>query len=289
MYTRILVPLDGSRYSEEILPYASGLAAVSNAELVLLRVVDRFPPDADPAEYVKRLATAYGARALCLPGFDDVADAILDEAYREPQTLVAMTSRGRSGLLELALGSVAQRVLRGAKSAVLVYHPSGSRDTQRWPRRLQRVILPLASDDPDHGMADEAAQFAHWIGAELEVVSVIEPLSEAVRAQVPESDFAILESGFVHTTAEKLAKAHDVRINWDTLHGDPVEAIVGCVAGQRASILAMHTRRKNALEAAFLGSVTTGCLHRAGVPILMRSPLSRVELLHLSARRRGEA
>ncbi|MGB7422765.1 MAG: hypothetical protein WA917_12975 [Comamonas sp.] len=75
---------------------------------------------------------------------------------------------------------------------------------------------------------------------------------------MPESDFAILESGFVHAAAEKLTKARGVRSNRDTLHGDPAEVIVGCGAGQRESILAMHARRKSVPETAFPGSVTAG-------------------------------
>ena len=40
----------------------------------------------------------------------------------------------------------------------------------------------------------------------------------------------------------------------------------------RDTILAMLTRRQAPLETAFLGSVTAGCLRKAGVPILMRLP-----------------
>lgn len=60
-------------------------------------------------------------------------------------------------------------------------------------------------------------------------------------------------SGFVRATAEQLAKACDVRSHWDTLRGDPVEAIVACVTVQRKSVLAMHKRRKSAFETAFRG------------------------------------
>lgn len=272
MYKRILVPLDGSRYAEEIIPYAKGLAATHGAELVLLRVADDSPGKDSATDYVDQLATAHAARGLCLLEAEEVADAILDEAHREPQTLLAMTSRGRSGLLELALGSVSQRVLRGAHNAVLVYHPTGVTESRHSLPSPQRVVLALAAGDSSGGMADETARFARWIGAELEVVSVLKPLSATDRAQVPETDFAVMESKFVRSAAEKLAAKHGVRVNWDTLYGDPATAIVEHVAGKRETVLAMSTRRKSALEAAFLGSVTAGCLRRAGVPILMRAP-----------------
>ena len=40
MYTRIIVPLDGSRLAESALPEAEKLVAMSGGELVLIRVVD---------------------------------------------------------------------------------------------------------------------------------------------------------------------------------------------------------------------------------------------------------
>jgi nucleotide-binding universal stress UspA family protein len=40
MYERILVPLDGSKQSEEILPLVRMLAEINKAEIVLLRVAE---------------------------------------------------------------------------------------------------------------------------------------------------------------------------------------------------------------------------------------------------------
>ena len=53
---------------------------------------------------------------------------------------------------------------------------------------------------------------------------------------------------------------------------EPAKAIASYVAGRGDTILAMVTRRQSAMETAFLGSVTAGCLRQAGVPGLMRAP-----------------
>lgn len=272
MYKRILVPFDGSPLSREILPYVIGLAGVHDTDVVLLRVLDD-TSDQDEAVYdVNRLARTYSVHAQCVPPASDLAHRILEEVWRKPDTLVAMTSRGHSGLSEIVMGSVAQDVLRGAIGPVLLYHPTGKQASERTSARPQRVVLPLGGSEARGGIADDAARFAHWIGAELEVVSVIQPLSPALLDQIPESDFAVIESAFVRTTAEKLAKLHDVRVNWDALHGNPVDAIVERVQSRPDTMLAMATRRSSALQTALLGSVTAGCLRRAGVPILMRAP-----------------
>ena len=45
MFARILVPLDGSKSAEQVLPYVELLARSCNASVVLLRVVEHLPPE----------------------------------------------------------------------------------------------------------------------------------------------------------------------------------------------------------------------------------------------------
>lgn len=273
MYDRILVPLDGSRFAEEVIPYAAALAGVRGAKLALLRVVIDAASEGEDRRYVERLAAAHGAQALCVPARAGVAEVVLAEAGNTPATLVAITSRGRSGVLEALLGSVAQQLVRGAPGPVLVYHPTGSDRTPTAPVKLRRVVLPLDGSEFSEAMGADAARFAHWLGVELEVVRVIDSEAGAIPGLPPGSGEQVaLESGYVRSKATQYGREHGVRVNWDVLHGKPADAIASYVGGQRDTILAMLTRRQAPLEAAFLGSVTAGCLRKAGVPILMRLP-----------------
>jgi hypothetical protein len=61
MYTKILVPLDGSSFSEQILPYARVFAEAYGIPLKLLRVNDPdirppFWPQLPGREYLKQVA-----------------------------------------------------------------------------------------------------------------------------------------------------------------------------------------------------------------------------------------
>ncbi|HEX2519802.1 MAG TPA: universal stress protein [Castellaniella sp.] len=272
MYKRILVPLDGSRFSEEIIPYAAGLAAVHDTELTLLRVVDNASRTDEAAAYVEQLASAWNARSLCVLAPGDIAQAVLKESDHTPGTLLAMTSRGHSGLAEVLLGSVAQRIMRNAGGPVLMYHPDGKHDRGQLPVQINRVMLALDGGTLSETMSDDAARFAHWIGADLEVVSVIGSPSAAEVGNASTGEMTSLESSYVRSRATQLGKQHGVEVNWDVLHGDPAEAISEHVGSRHDIILAMTTRRQDALEAAILGSVAAGCLRTAGVPVLMRLP-----------------
>ncbi len=141
MYKKILVPLDGSKRAERILPHVEKLAFDNDATVVFLKVVK--PPSAGGYEdlqgtkfeeqlevrmqeyttYVKSIQGEFGAkkikaRHLVVAG--SVVNAILAVADREDVDLVAMCSHGRGGLSRLFYGSVASGVLNRIDRALLI-------------------------------------------------------------------------------------------------------------------------------------------------------------------------
>ncbi|MFW6192478.1 MAG: universal stress protein [Gemmatimonadota bacterium] len=143
----ILVTLDGSRLSEQILGPAGEFARLFGARLRLLQVI---PPvmapgfaypdlpvglDAASVEDLKASAAAGLKRVagkLEAEGHEVEADvlvdprpaaAILDACQETGPSLVAMATHGRGGLRRVVLGSVTDKVVRGADRPVLVYRP----------------------------------------------------------------------------------------------------------------------------------------------------------------------
>ena len=141
MYTRILVPLDGSTLGEAILPHARDLAQGCGAELVLLRVAfapifpGTEPVDAQAAAiqeaetYVETVAKVLRDRGLKVEAkvrYGDPVNEILDHVTWGHIDLIAMATHGRTGLTRLVLGSVAERVLRRTFVPVLLVRaPAG--------------------------------------------------------------------------------------------------------------------------------------------------------------------
>ena len=142
MFNKILVTLDGSELAERALQPAFALAEKFGAEIVLLRVplTQRYvsmPSGSGvllPEQVVERdreeteaylravktqwLGTAPKIRTEAISG--DPAAVILDVAETEAADLIVMSTHGRSGLSRLLYGSVAESVLRGARSPVLL-------------------------------------------------------------------------------------------------------------------------------------------------------------------------
>ena len=273
MYQRLLVAIDGSDVAESILPYALGIAEATGAKLSLVRVVDDDAERAKASGPLDALAAKYKADARCVSADGDVAAALVAEAARVPDTLVAMTTHGRSGVLGVVLGSVAMKVLRGGHAPVMLYRPPEHTSIDPGaPIKITRVVAAMDGTPVAESIGAQAGELARWLGARLVVISVISSRAQASTAGAPVGDLS--ESSYVRTRAHDLGKKHGVEYSWEVLHGDePDKAIADFVGKDRGTMLAMVTRANTApVAAAFLGSVATGCLRKAAVPILMRLP-----------------
>ena len=134
MYKTILVPLDGSKRAEAILPHVKNLSLCFNAKLVFFIVAEpslmlEYDEVIDMSKYLetfdhqrKKTETylaslqeefrAKGIKVQTLIGHGLVVRAIIDAAEHENADLVAMASHGRSGVFRTFYGSVAAGVLQ---------------------------------------------------------------------------------------------------------------------------------------------------------------------------------
>jgi len=143
-FRRALVPLDGSRIAEAVLPVFLAMARPLQIAVVLVRVVvptfessavDESPEAFEAAQQTKeqkRLeATEYLRLVAAMPIFEGLLvstsvragqapDQIIDAAREHEADLIAMTTHGRTGLRRLLFGSVAEAVLRTSHVPVFV-------------------------------------------------------------------------------------------------------------------------------------------------------------------------
>ena len=133
MYKSILVPLDGSKRAEAILPHVEDLAHRYEAEVIFMGVLE---PEAvvvmaepyfasfDEGRYTRLVTevSSYldarcgefremGIKAKTEVSQGPIVDSIIRTAERENVDLIAMSSHGRTGLANVFYGSVAAGVL----------------------------------------------------------------------------------------------------------------------------------------------------------------------------------
>ncbi|NQT31918.1 MAG: universal stress protein [Deltaproteobacteria bacterium] len=152
MYKKILVPLDGSKLAECVLPHVGNLATCSaGAEVVLVSVTERITgfrvmddssqplgerlaPEAvgkqekAARKYLGRIAKdleAKGIKVLTEVLLGQPAEEITFFATNEGCDLIVMASHGRSGPSRWAHGSVAEKVFRANCAPLLMVRAPG--------------------------------------------------------------------------------------------------------------------------------------------------------------------
>jgi len=135
MFKKILVPLDGSKLAEGILPRVEWLAKIHDGEVTLLRVaLAHVFPGADPVQHqvdVVREAEEYlakieanlksvGVRVNSVVRYGQDAQEIVDHAKDRGFDLIAMSTHGRTGVTQWVLGSVANKVIHAATVPILL-------------------------------------------------------------------------------------------------------------------------------------------------------------------------
>jgi nucleotide-binding universal stress UspA family protein len=159
MYERILVPLDGSKLSEMVLPNVEALVEKFASTVILVRVNP--PPSTSSATglppreptSVHRLAQqaadgqlsgvaeqlrAKGCNVQLEGPNGSPADEILDAARASRVDLIAMTTHGLGGLGRLLMGSVADEILRKASCPVLLVRVD---ESMAHRAHLERVVF----------------------------------------------------------------------------------------------------------------------------------------------------
>jgi nucleotide-binding universal stress UspA family protein len=154
-FRHVLIAVNGTRTSEEIMPPATEMARLFDSAVTLLRVIPphlesferstqpppvedvhlHVPPEERPTpeRELDRLAAKLRAAQLItqpvIAEHDQPEKAIIAEAKRLGCDLVALETHGRSGLSRLLLGSVTDKVIRNAECPVLIHH-AGSKSHQ---------------------------------------------------------------------------------------------------------------------------------------------------------------
>jgi len=157
MFSRILVPLDGSKFSSRALNYAFEIGNSFNSEIILLRVVEPVRPIAiasgtfgatespqaakismevaleeekqhvDKAtRYLRqkaRTGNCHQVRCEYRVSVGNPAEQIIQTAKAEKIDLIVLSEHGRGGIKRAILGSVADEVIRKSTKPVLVIRP----------------------------------------------------------------------------------------------------------------------------------------------------------------------
>jgi nucleotide-binding universal stress UspA family protein len=297
MYSAILVPLDGSKTAEKVLPYARYLAGKFKVSVELLAVVDvveiashmtsekvRFLDtiieDAvqHSTTYLRGVGTTItGTDVRCSVEKGRAEETIIEKAANDKAMLITMATHGRSGLNRFLLGSVAEKVLRGTVNPILLIRAAGEAKSEG-EAMLKSIIVPLDGSELAEAVLPAVADLAKELDIEIELFRSYhvpynvysgdegfyavnyEELLAGVRDEAVE---------YLETKAADLKRLGVAKVQCVTKEGLAADEIISLGRETPDNLIAMSSHGRSGVRRWMLGSVTEMVVRHSGDPVLV--------------------
>ena len=281
MIRTVLVPLDGSKAAEAVVPYVELIASRTGAAVELLTVVhgengetkagEAFAYLEDRAAALRPLSASTSVKS------GDEAQVILAEADRGDADLIAMSTHGRSGLMRWVLGSVATKVLHATSRPLLLVR---ARDRADGPAALlDRILVPLDGSQVSLSVLPYVEELAETLGASLVLYNAVLPLDiypgtelTPVRVGTIIDDLLAQGQSFLAEVAKEIEGRGKVKARSVVTIGFPVDEVVRVAAEVKAGLIALATHGRSGVNRWVMGSVADGVVRRSSLPCLLVRP-----------------
>ena len=297
MYSKVLVPLDGSKTAEKVLPYARYLAGKFKIPVELLAVIDIAEMAAHisaekvrhldtmiedgmraSTSYLRGIATTFrDANVTCTVEKDRAENAIIGKGEADSAMLIAMATHGRSGLNRFLLGSVTEKVLRGTVNPLLLVRATEAAKAEG-EAMIKSVVVPLDGSELAESVIPMMAGLAKAL--DLEVV--------LIRAyHIPYNSYAGDDGSYAVNYDELIASVRDeakeyiekkvaevkklgvAKVSAITKEGFAGDEIIAAGRKTPDSLIAMCSHGRSGVKRWMLGSVTETVVRHAGEPVLV--------------------
>ncbi len=299
MYPSLLVPLDGSSFSEDALPMARLLARTLGAEVHLIHVI-RPAPDADLKMPQDDLNWTQSVREGAEVYLEEEAEAFREDGvtvqvatlegrvvpalgeYLEEHgiPLVVMTTHGAGGLKRWWLGSVADGLLRRGGTDLLLVRPWD--ETEERPEgepRFSQLAVPLDGSVEGEAALTPARSLARTFDAQGTVLRVVPAPVELTSIY---GMAGVRMEGEGHRTRKTEAEAYLSQVvaqeGGDTWSAQVVEdrsaaeGVIKAAQALEADLIVLSSHGRGGLARVVLGSVADKIIRGTTRPVLVVRP-----------------
>jgi nucleotide-binding universal stress UspA family protein len=302
MLQSILVPLDGSLFSEHALPLALSIARRARASVQLvhvhvpvMHVTGISVLDSGADEKVKEQEWTYLDDASCrwAATAPDVPirtvlqggytpDALREQVAEGKADLIVMTTHGRGRLSHLWLGSVTDALVRTCSVPLLVVRPIEKPPEVAIAPPFRQIMIALDGSPLAEQALKPALDLGRLMDSHFTLLRVVKPavmmgyardwpgevkIDEHLTRQLAEDARNYLEAIAGRLREQGLAVQTHV-----TLEGQPALAILEESRLQKADLLSLATHGRSGLKRLLLGSVADKVLRSATLPVLLYRP-----------------
>jgi nucleotide-binding universal stress UspA family protein len=296
----MLVPLDGSKLAEMVLPYARFLAGRFKIPVELLAALDiaelgthisvgqsRFlstlvEDSMQSSEtYLKRIAHTFdGADVKRTVDKGRAAEVIIDKGAADTGMLIAMATHGRSGVNRWLLGSIAEKVLRATANPLMLIRAKAIAKSEG-EAPLQSIIVPLDGSE----LAESVLPMVAGLANKLDLAVILfrgynAPYSVygygyvyyAIDVDKVTAEMRNDAGGYLEKKAAEIKKLGVAKISCVTKEGISADEIIKVARETPDSLITMCSHGRSGVKRWVLGSVTETVVRHADNPVLVLRP-----------------
>jgi nucleotide-binding universal stress UspA family protein len=220
MFDPILVPLDGSLLAECVLPHVIAIARAFNARVILLRMLEKSQANGsaqifdllnwqikktEAKLYLEKIRAQLMKSQLqitstVLEGL--MAESITEFAQSQGVNLIILSSHGRSGVSQWGISSVAQKIILGSPTSVLIvraHQPAGSELKEQ---SYRHILVPVDGSQRAEYALPLIALLARFHKSRTHILHVVKTL-EVARRMPPTKEVVDLSNRIVELNRQE--------------------------------------------------------------------------------------
>ncbi len=294
MLDSILVPLDGSSVAEGVLPHLVGIAQPLQSQITILCVVeqDQTTDSVDPLNWQirKTEASVYldgistQLKEIGLPTQTVIqegppADRIVGFAQSHNSNLIAMSSRGRTGLSSWGVSSVVQKIIMSAPTSLLMVKAQTPGRDKLTAHQYKRILVALDGSLRAECVLPVVIPLAHFHKAQVHVVHVVRKPEMARRTPPNREDIELADRivernreeavRYLEQLPEKLPlEGLDLHTHLLT-HDSPALALHEFVTRENIDMVMLSAHGYSGSNLWPYGNMTTNFIFYSQVPLLI--------------------
>lgn len=285
MFEKMVLLLDTSELAEAVIPYATLLANKMGSELDVVNVVEaEVSGDRLAKAYLDKIVEEIKEpgiikkRSVILNG--KAAEQVLDYVERNKIDIIAVASHGHSGIKRWVIGSTADKIIKGAKTPVLVVYSKEKSTTKKIPA-FSHILLPLDGSKAAEAALPYAGLIATKMKAKVSLLRVVSPLVDQYAG--PPEGYVVDYTGKVMKALEEEAQEYlkqtarafeekNISTSATMTVGSPTSDIMKYIEKHKVDLVVMSTHGRTGFGRWILGSVADKVLHSAEIPVLLIRP-----------------
>lgn len=287
MFNRILVPLDGSKLAEQVLPHVTELARAFNPAVIIMEICE--PGDSQykrmceiyienqAAQLKKDLgetSTTVVKKAVLV---GKPAPQIVSYAKKNSISIIIMASHGSSGIKPWSFGSTSEMVLNRAHVPIIILRSTEPSELSVKVSLFDTILTPLDGSERDEAALPYVKKLVGKFKSRVILLQVVTPGKHVQTVggldyiRYDEHDIDSMKARaqkYLEGASAKLAGA-TANIRYEVRVGEPPQEIIKCADELNCSLIAISTHGRSGIDRWLHGSTTHQVLQSSKHSLLL--------------------